>query len=258
MPLRITDVSADAVLLVGGARAILLQLANPAVGRGVAEHSDFADRPLRRLRATLTYLYVIVFGTPDEARSVAHRVGTTHATVRSAPGHAPYDARDQHLQLWVAATLYDTAMKVRELVYGPLSDADAESLLADYAVVGTTLGVPVALWPANRADFAAYWQRCEDGLRVDDVSRGVALALLHPVAGPMWLRMLMPTVRLVTAGLLSPQLREAYDLQHDDKRFGRLMRGLAAVYPRLPRAIRHAPQRHYLRAYRSAAPARSA
>jgi uncharacterized protein (DUF2236 family) len=252
MALRIADVSADAVLLIGGARAILLQLANPAVGRGVAEHSDFSDRPLQRLRGTLTYLYVIVFGTPEETRAIAHRVGAAHATVQSAPGSSPYDARDEHLQLWVAATLYDTAMRVRELVYGPLSEVDAEALLADYAVVGTTLGVPAALWPANRAAFAEYWQRCAAGLRVDDVSRAVARALLHPPTGPLWLRALMPTVRLVTAGLLSPELREAYDLPHDSRRFDRLVRGLAAIYPRLPVAIRHAPKRYYLKAFRRA------
>ncbi|TAL45601.1 MAG: DUF2236 domain-containing protein [Salinibacterium sp.] len=254
MPLRIADVSADAVLLLGGARAILLQLANPAVGHGVAEHSDFANRPLDRLRATLTYLYVIVFGTAEEAQRVVLGVHAAHASVHSAPGATPsYDARDHHLQLWVAATLYDTAMHMRQLVYGPLSDTDAEALLADYAVVGVTLGVPVALWPANRVAFAEYWRRCESELRVDDLTRRVGQTLLHPTTGPFWLRALMPTVRLVTAGLLSPELRQAYDLRHDQRRFDRLVRRLAAIYPRLPRVITHAPQRHYLRVFRSTA-----
>lgn len=90
------DVAAEGILLAGGARAILLQLANPAVGRGVAEHSDFADRPLDRLTGTLTYLYVVMYGTPDEVRAVARRVGHAHTPV---PG-----ARDTDLQLWVAAT----------------------------------------------------------------------------------------------------------------------------------------------------------
>jgi uncharacterized protein (DUF2236 family) len=246
-PLRIADVSAEAVLLAGGARAILLQLANPAVGHGVAEHSDFANRPLDRLRGTLTYLYVIVYGTPDEVRRVARKVGEAHAPVRSEH----YDARDEHLQLWVAATLYDTAVRMHELVFGPLDDADAESLLADYSVVATTLGVPRALWPADRAAFAAYWERCEGGLGVDDVSRGVAGELLHPRSGPLWLRAVMPTIRVVTAGLLSSELREAYGLLLDEKRFGRLVRTLRRVYPRLPRWIRHAPQRHYLRRFRA-------
>ena len=253
VPLKITDVSADAVLLLGGARAILLQLANPAVGYGVAEHSDFVNRPLDRLRATLTYLYVIVFGTAEETQRVAQGVAAAHSRVHSAVGAAPrYDARDADLQLWVAATLYDTAMHMRQLTYGPLSESDADALLADYAIVGVTLGVPAALWPANRVAFAEYWRQCESELQVDHVTRHVGQALLHPTTGPFWLRALMPTVRLVTAGLLSPELRAAYELPHDQRRFDRLVRFLAAIYPRLPKLITHAPQRHYLRVFRAA------
>jgi uncharacterized protein (DUF2236 family) len=48
------DIAGEAILLAGGGRAILMQIAHPAVGRGVAEHSDFASRPLDRLHATMT------------------------------------------------------------------------------------------------------------------------------------------------------------------------------------------------------------
>ena len=41
-PLGARDVGAEAVLVAGGGRAILLQIAHPAVGRGVVDHSDFA------------------------------------------------------------------------------------------------------------------------------------------------------------------------------------------------------------------------
>ena len=241
MALRITDVSADAILLAGGARAILLQLANPGVGHGVARHSDFVNRPLDRLHGTLTYLYVTVYGTPEEARAVARQVGRAHAPVAGAS--------DPALQLWVAATLYDTAMRVRELVYGPLGDGDAESLLADYAVVGTALGVPRAAWPESRAAFTEYWRA--QPLTVTDDARGVATALLHARNVPVWMRALLPTVRLLTAGLLPPELREAYGLPFDERAYARLARGLRAVYPRLPRAVRQAPMRRYLRAFRA-------
>ncbi|MGV8897186.1 MAG: oxygenase MpaB family protein [Rhodoglobus sp.] len=251
-PLRIADVSAEAILLAGGARAILLQLANPGVGHGVAAHSDFANRPLDRLHGTLTYLYVIVYGTPDEVLRVARRVGAAHAPVRSEPGEAvQYSARDDQLQLWVAATLYDTAMRVRELVYGPIAAADAESLLADYAVIATTLGLPRALWPESPATFARYWGTAEAALRVDDVARGVAGELLHPSTGPWWMRAAMPALRLFTAGLLSPRLREAYGLPFDQRRFDRLVRLIRVVYPLLPRWIRHAPKRRYLARFRT-------
>jgi uncharacterized protein (DUF2236 family) len=244
--LRIADVADEAILLAGGARAILLQLANPAVGRGVAEHSDFANRPLDRLRGTLTYLYVIVYGTPEESALVARRVGATHESVRGAG----YDARDEGLQLWVAATLYETAMRVHELVLGPLSAANAESLLADYAIVGTALGVPASAWPVDRAAFTEYWQRSEANLRVDDSAQRVARELLYSRRGPWWLTLAMPTIRVVTAGLLPTDLRIAYGLPLDSARYARLVRVVRAIYPRLPRAIRQWPRRHYLRKFR--------
>jgi uncharacterized protein (DUF2236 family) len=246
------DAAAEAILLAGGARAILLQLANPAVGHGVAEHSDFADRPLDRLRGTLTYLYVVAYGTPEETARVAREVGRAHARVRSTHAdEAQYDARDVKLQLWVAATLYETGVRMYELVFGALGTEEAQAMLDRGGPIATTLGVPRALWPATPDDFAAYWSRCESELRVDDVSRGVASALLHPRSGPWWFRLALPPVRVLTAGLLSPELRSAYGLPHDERRYARHLRLMRAVYPRLPRAIRHAPMRHYRGKFRS-------
>jgi uncharacterized protein (DUF2236 family) len=244
MALHTPDASADAIMLAGGARAVLLQLANPAVARGVAEHSDFAERPLDRLHGTLTYLYVIQFGTPEEVASIARRVGAAH---RPVVGDG-YDARDVGLQVWVAATIHDTAVRVHELVFGALTPDEAQQLLDSAAVVATTLGVPRESWPATPAAFAEYWAAAT--VSVEQPARDVARALLHPGNAPAWMRALMPTVRLVTAGLLSPELRSAYGLEFDERRFARLVRVTRIVYPRLPRLVRHAPMRRYLREFR--------
>lgn len=240
---HIADVSAEAILLAGGARAILLQLANPAVAAGAARHSDFAGRPLDRLHGTLTYLYVIVYGTADEAAQVARHVGAAHRPVHGDG----FDARDTDLQVWVAATIYDTSVQLLSLVLDIEVD---DELLAEYAIVATTLGVPARAWPATRGEFAKYWLGAD--LAVGDEARGVARELLSPRSGPWWLRALMPTVSLVTAGLLSPELREAYELPFDEKRFDRMLRITRFLYPRLPRWVRHAPQRRYLKAFRAA------
>ena len=235
------ETSGEAILLAGGAAAILLQVADPAVARGVARHSTFAERPLDRLNGTLTYLAVIVYGTPEEASRIARTVGAAH---RSVPR-----ATDATLQLWVAATLYDTAMRVRELVWGPDSPEVAESLLAEYSIAATALGVPRSMWPSSRAAFAEYWSSYP--LEVGDDARTIARDLLHP-RGPWWLRALMPTVRVVTVGLLSPELRDAYGLKHDQDRFDRLVRRTRSIYPHLPRRLRSWPARYYLRRFRRA------
>jgi uncharacterized protein (DUF2236 family) len=243
----LSDIGAEAALLAGGGRAILLQLANPAVGHAVAQHSDFATDPLRRLRNTLTYVYALVYGTPDQVAAVRAMVRRAHEPVRSPD----YDASDARLQLWVAATLYETASMVHERIFGALDEASAEAVYRDYAVVGTALGMPTTLWPVDRAAFRDYWDSQLPGLEVDDTVRAVSVELLHPTAGPFWLRAAMPLARLATAGLLSPTLREAYAMPWNarrQRRFDLLMTVTARVYPRLPGRLRHWPKDHYLRA----------
>lgn len=109
---RMRDVAGEAVLIAGGGAAILLQVADPRVARGVARHSDFASRPTDRLNATLRYVYAQVHGTVSERRFSARLVRYAHAPVRGRAegGVAAYSASDDDLQLWVAATLYRTAI----------------------------------------------------------------------------------------------------------------------------------------------------
>ena len=238
MPLA--DIGDEAILLAGGGRAILLQLANPAVGHAVADHSDFAADPLRRLRNTLTFVYALVYGTEEQQARMTAMVHAAHRPVRSPE----YDAQDAALQLWVAATLYDTATLLHERFFGPPPDPDV--IYREYAVVGTALGMPPELWPEDRAAFRRYFDSELAGLSVDDRVRAVSMTLLHPTTGPAWMRASMPLVRLTTAGLLPASLREGYRLDLSQRRFDRVMRLTARVYPRLPRRLRTWPRRHYL------------
>ncbi|HEV7956747.1 MAG: hypothetical protein JWL94_325 [Microbacteriaceae bacterium] len=250
-PLRLADVGAEAALIAGGGRAVLLQLANPAIGHAVARHSDFRSDPIRRLRNTLVYVYALVYGTPEQVTAVRAMVDRAHARVRSDPGSLPhYDATDARLQLWVAATLYDTAVDLRRRLIGPLSADDLDAIYQDYEIVGRALQVPAGLWPRDREEFASYWREQSLLLSVDGTVQTVAHDLLHPSTGPIWLRAGMPLARLVTAGLLSPELREAFQLPWDadrQRRFNRAMRALRAVNGILPRAVREWPRNRLLR-----------
>jgi len=259
-PLGIRDIAPESVLVLAGGRAILLQLANPAVGHGVARHSDFAARPLNRLHGTLAYVYAVTCGTSIDRAAAVRRVALAHRPVHGPTphsadpaGHPPapaYNAFDPRLQLWVAATLYDSATRMRDLVYGPLADVDAEAVYRDYGVLGTALQVPPGLWPPDRAAFADYWRDAVGGLATDATTLAVAEQLLHPTQGPIGLRLVMPLARFVTTGLLEPAERDLFALAWSparQRRFDRVIRLVRVVYPRLPRWVRHAPMRHYLR-----------
>lgn len=237
----IRGLEAEGILLLGGARAILLQIADPGVARGVASSSDFATRPLHRLDVTLQYVSGTVFGTADQRRIVRRRVNGAHASV---PG-----GFDPRLQLWVAATLFDSARAVLREVYGHVDPHDAESMLRDYAVLGTALQVPSELWPEDVAAFDEYWRQASATLSVGPDARRIARDLLGGRVGPLWLRVAMPTLRLLTAGLLPGELRRAYGIRwspRQQRRYDRRMFLVRALYPRLPRRVRQWPLRYYL------------
>jgi uncharacterized protein (DUF2236 family) len=121
VPARI-DPASEAIILAGAGRAILLQLASPGVGHGVARHSTFAENPVDRLHGTLMYVYAVMAGTPDDRALAQRYVRRKHEPVHFGGSEEvpAYDARDPELQLWVAATLYDTAILVHDLVLGHL------------------------------------------------------------------------------------------------------------------------------------------
>ncbi|HEY8699835.1 MAG TPA: oxygenase MpaB family protein [Arthrobacter sp.] len=247
----LANIGAESVLLVGAGRAILMQIANPAVGHGVAEHSNFAERPLDRLRATMTYVYAVVYGTEDQLAAARRRVNRAHAAVRREPDESSrgYNAFDAQSQLWVVATLYDTVVTVYEKIYGEMDEETADRVYREYARIGTTLQLPEQLWPADRRAFAAYWQETLQTLETDAMTLRVARDLLHPAGGPLWLRILMPPARFITAGLLPDQLRAGYGLPWSERhrrRFDRTMRAFAMVYRPLPPGVRHWFKNYYL------------
>lgn len=236
----------EGILVSGGLRAILLQIAHPGVGAGVAAHSNFSERPLDRLRTTLTYVYAISVGTPQEAEQVSRIVNAVHKRVR---GHG-YSADDPELQLWVAATLYDTGSMVYERIFGPLPEDEAEEAYQQHALLATSLRVPRDMWPADRAAFADYWQKTVDTIEVTEDALRVAADLLYPRNVPVAMRAGMPLMRFLTTAWLPPRLRTAYGLEWGAGRqraYERLMDLAALTYPRTPRIIRHAPAAYYLR-----------
>jgi uncharacterized protein (DUF2236 family) len=114
----------EAMLLLGaGPRALLMQIAHPAVAAGVAEHSNFRADPWRRLSATLRSYLTIVYGPAPAAKAEIRRLNELH---RGIVGQG-YSARDPELSLWVHATLVDSTLVANEAWIEPLSRARREA-----------------------------------------------------------------------------------------------------------------------------------
>lgn len=255
-PTTTVGLAREAVVLVGAGAAILLQVSHRPVGAGVARHSDFAADPLKRLRHTLQFVYAAVLPEAEPARErIAAWVGAAHAPVRGADaGGRAYSAADPQAQLWVTATLYWAAERTRWRIWGELDPEDAERIYRDYAELGTLLGMPAGLWPSDRAAFARYWEAAVVRLEVTQEARDIARDLFAAEQAPWWLRRVMPVARFVTAGMLPGRIRTELGLDWDGvqaRREARLWGVLRAVYPCLPRRLRHLPSALVVRTLRA-------
>lgn len=245
-------VNRESALLLAGGRALLLQLAHPSVAAGVFEHSDFRERPLRRLNRTLTLTLALTFGTREEALASARSINATHRRVRGQG----YQAGDPRLLLWVLATLVDTSLLAYQTFVGPLTTGEREAYYEEAKTIGGLLGIPAGHYPRGLEEFERYVAGMLHGdqLAVDERARSLARSVLWPAIGPLP-RATWHPIAALTAALLPERLRIAYGLP-----WGRLERGLAAVQrrsvrmlvPHLPGPLRFVP------AARTAGPLRAA
>lgn len=133
--------------IVGGIRALLVQLLHPLAMAGVADHSAFRTDPLGRLRRTSSYVTATAFGTTDDALAVARRVREGHVHVRgTAPDGRAYAAEDPHLLRWVSIALTSSFLAAYR-TYAPrtLSAADADRFVAEQSRAAALLDPRVDL-----------------------------------------------------------------------------------------------------------------
>jgi uncharacterized protein (DUF2236 family) len=244
----------ERAMLLGGPRALLMQLAHPLVAAGVAEHSGFAADPLARLRRTLDSTLAIVFGNRAEADEAAGRINKVHGFVhgnlpedagRFSAGTA-YDANDPELAMWVQATLVDTTFTVYPLVVGPLSGRDLECAYEESKIVARLLGVPGSVIPEDVRAFRRYMDEmlASDAIAVAPFQKALADDVLSPSLRFVPKALFRPGVALTTA-LLPPRVRDLYGLELTPARRSFAKWSLLSargILPVLPRAIREMPQ----------------
>jgi len=155
-------VLAEPAAIVGGIRALLVQLLHPLAMAGVAEHSAFRTDPLGRLQRTSAYVTATAFGTTEDALSVAARVRHGHTHVRGvAPDGRPYAADDPHLLRWVSIALTSSFLAAyRVYAPEPLAPGEADAFVDEQARAAALLDPDVDLDaiagdPERRAALAA-------------------------------------------------------------------------------------------------------
>jgi uncharacterized protein (DUF2236 family) len=226
--------------LLGGGPVALLQAAHPLIVAAVVDHSDYRNT-WQRLHRTLQGLYLIAYGSREEADRAAAAIRRIHGQVRGRtaeplgpfPAGTPYDANDPDLLVWVHAGLTEIALAVHNRFVERLSPDEEEQFYRDMAAVAELVGTPASVIPPDRAACRSYFetQLASPVICVTPPAREVAAAL-YAAPLPLPLRVMLPTYRLAMAGLLPPRLRSEYGFSFGLAREAALAvgaRGLRAV-----------------------------
>ena len=205
------SVGREAVLLVGGGRTLLLQVAPPLVAAGVEQHSRYGSDPWGRLYRTIDVSCRIAFGDRETSAEAAAALRRVHTRVAgTAADGTPYEANRPDLLMWVWATLLDTSLLVYRRYVGSLTRDEVHRYYQEQTRFAVACGVPAGTWPRDYQAFREYFEATvEDELHPTEDSRRIAAAVLGSGV-PLPLRPVSAALNLATVGLLPPTLRERF------------------------------------------------
>jgi uncharacterized protein (DUF2236 family) len=240
----------ERVLLAGGQRSLVMQLAHPLVAAAVADHSDFPANALDRLDRTMDLTLSLVHGSPKKADQAAAHIRSVHRRItgvaETGGGKRPYRAGDPKLLLWVHATVVDTTMLVYRHFVGSLSAREQQTYYEAMKEPARLLGVPDRVLPPDLSSFRRYMRGMIDGpeLQATDAGRSLVASVLRPPVR-LALRPATEAGRLVTLALLPDRIRELFGLEA--RAPTRLTLAITsrvsrALLPLLPASVRTFPQ----------------
>ncbi|WP_280235564.1 oxygenase MpaB family protein [Nocardia cyriacigeorgica] len=245
-PLALTD-ALDFWSFGGAAANVVMQMARPGVGYGVAESrvksGALMVHPWKRARTTTQYLAVSILGTQDEIDAFREAVNVAHRQVRSGPDSTvKYNAFDRDLQLWVAACLFIGFEDTYQLLNGKMTEEQAEQFYQTSSTLATGMQVTRQTWPATRKDFDTYWNDLARRAVLDDFVRGYLDDLLNLRMIHWYLRIpFRGLLRFLTIGFLAPYFREQLRVEWtdaDQRRFEHLFLFVGFVNRFIPRFLR--------------------
>ena len=219
--------------------ALLLQVAHPTVGAGVAEHSTFQQDPWGRLHRTLDYVHGTIYGGPRLAGEIGRRVREMHRDIKGLrPDGERYHAMEPVAYAWVHATLASAIVHGHERLGRLMAPDVVEAFWRDWLALGRLIGVRDRDLPEDWAGFEEYFEHMIDTELVDNPTVHLVLDTLmrpaRPVSAlpqPVWNALRVPIARqlhLATVGMLPAHLRERLRIPWSDGQ-ERAFRALATV-----------------------------
>jgi uncharacterized protein (DUF2236 family) len=170
------------VSLVGGLRALIVQALHPLAMAGVAQHSDYRNRSLDRLRRTAYYVTATTFGDRATADAAAAHVRRVHRRIRgidAVTGRA-YSADDPETQLWVHCVEWHSFLAAYRAYGGRLTAEEQDRYHAEGARVAPLVGLPAAMVPRTVAEQREYFDSVRPQLVVSEQAREAIDFVLRP------------------------------------------------------------------------------
>lgn len=255
--------------------ALTLQVAHPAVGAGVDEHSVFRTDPWGRGERSLSSLQLWVYGGAEAARE-GRRLRRLHRTIQGTDTRGrPYHALSPANYAWVHATGFPVYRHAARYLIRPLDGDQERALYREWLQVGRVLGINDRDMPQTIEEFWPYYR----AMLAEEIERTVVVDELvapgtpvpPPDRGPLLLRLLLRALwpvllvplarfrRFLTIGLMPRDAREAIGLEWTDGQERALRRFCAVarvVVPVLPERLRYLPRARRARAAHREAQAR--
>ncbi|WP_335932919.1 oxygenase MpaB family protein [Streptomyces sp. PTD5-9] len=265
-------ISGDVRALLMLPAAFTLQVAHPAVGAGVDEHSVYRTDPWGRGERSLRSLQLWVYGG-EEAAAEGRRLRRLHRSVRGVDSRGrPYHALSPAAYAWVHATGFPVYRHAARHLLRPFTEAQERALYREWLQVGRVLGIRDRDMPQTIEEFWPYFHK----VLAEEIERNAVVEDLiatdrpvpPPDRGPLPLRLalralwpvLLPPLarfrRFVTVGLMPPEARAVLGLEWTDaqeRRLRRLGAVVRRVVPLLPERLRYLPYARRARAAHRAA-----
>ncbi|MDA8043881.1 MAG: oxygenase MpaB family protein [Actinomycetota bacterium] len=237
-----------------GLSAGLLQLMHPAIGAGVAGHSDFFNDPWDRIIRSVPQIMGVIYDPDPEA--VGRRVRDRHRHINGRDDRGrPYLALAPDTFWWAHATFQHAVEQLADRFDAHrLRPDEREELYRDGVEWYRRYGVSMRPVPPDRAAFGHVWDRvvAEDLELNRAAERAIDLAL-HPRGNvkflPGWTRPLQPFVvtpvlRLCAIGGLPAPVRRRFAIPwrpDEEVQYRMLQLAIRELCRNLPARLRYGP-----------------
>lgn len=238
-------------VIIGSSRALLLQIAHPAIADGVKQYSNFQKEMAKRAHRTFTTMSRIWFGDKTTAINSAKRLHNIHSMIRGTAAweiedetiYKPYCAADPDLLFWVLATLIDTTIVATEKVMGQLPLHEKKQFYEESKISAQLMGIPPEVYPPDLEGFYERYQSMIDSetLCVGTSGKEISAAIFKL---PFPLKKLL---KIMAGGLLPTNISKQFGLEmtkFSGMIFNFIIAASKGFFKLTPATLRYAPAFH--------------